>query len=221
MTRILITRPRADAEILATALAQRGFTPVIEPLFTVQAMADASLKLHHAARLRPQAIILSSRHALPILDACEPLADIPRFRVGAEAPDMVQLLPQLRALPSENGPLLYVRGAHVSYPLADMLRSEGFKVEETIVYEALPVHALSSGTITLLEECAIQAASFFSPRAAQHFLTLASPSLTRSMNALAFSPRIAAALGNAWDSVYTCPAPTLEAFLEMVDNTLA
>ncbi|MDF2781612.1 MAG: hypothetical protein K0S96_1416, partial [Geminicoccaceae bacterium] len=62
--RVLITRPRAEAAVLAADLAERGHDVTIEPLLTIEPLPGVVAALAGA-----QAIVLTSANAVPALPA--------------------------------------------------------------------------------------------------------------------------------------------------------
>ena len=64
---ILITRPRADAAVLAQQLEARGHRVMVEPLLTIVPLPDSVPALDGV-----QAILLTSANAVPALRGTDP-----------------------------------------------------------------------------------------------------------------------------------------------------
>ena len=72
---VLITRPRAEAAVLARELEARGHEVLVEPLLTIAPVADVIPALDDV-----QAILLTSANAVPALRGTNPR--LPVFVVG-------------------------------------------------------------------------------------------------------------------------------------------
>lgn len=232
--RILITRPAADADLLARALEARGHAPLAAPLLEIIPVPHAAEKLAASARQTPpRAILLTSRHAIPSLAALpHPLpccavgastAQAAReagFEILLEAPDIAHLLPLLHSLP-DKGPLLYPRGAHITHAFPQ----ENMTVLECIVYEAKASATLPPAIAAGLQRQEIGLALFFSVRSARIFMQLAEQAgLSEALShiqTLGFSAAVAEALSEApWKSINACAEPRLEKMLDTVDKLL-
>lgn len=208
--RVLVTRPRADAERMAAMLEARGHIPILAPALEIERIP------YLLPSIEPQALILSSRHAA---HAAEAYPETPRFVVGRDAPNMRELLVRLRALNPADGPLLYLRGDQVAHDIAAELRAASHTVHESIVYAARPVPALPADAARALEEGAFDIATFFSARTVQAFLRLAPKARVENAAAVAFSAQVAEPLhALPWRSVLVSAQPTLEALLAAVDK---
>ncbi len=129
--RVLITRPRAEAAVLAADLAARGHEVTIEPLLTIEPLPGVVAALAGA-----QAIVLTSANAVPALPATG--VRLPVFAVGAataraarahgceevhaaagDAQSLARLI-GAHCRPAA-GPLLHLAGAEVRPGLAEAL----------------------------------------------------------------------------------------------------
>ena len=70
------------------------------------------------------------------------------------------------------GPLLHVSGVDVALDLGEMLRADGFEVRRFALYDAREESALPDSARAALQARALDAATFFSPRAASLFAKL-------------------------------------------------
>ena len=231
--RVLITRPRDDAETLARTLAARGVESLIEPLLDIRPLADTGLDLDGV-----QAILLtsangaralaaaSSARALPVLAVGDTTAAAARAAgfadVGTAGGD-VEALEKLAADRCDpgGGPLLHVAGSIVAGDLAGRLAAHGFAVRRAALYEACPVSGLSDAAVAALADGAIDAVLLFSPRTATAFVTLARAAdvvgpLSR-MRALCLSEAVAeAARALTWREVCVADRPDQAALLALV-----
>jgi uroporphyrinogen-III synthase len=183
--RALVTRPRAEAESLAEALAARGIAAIIEPL----------LEIHYRGEPAPdltgvQAILctsangvralarLTDERAVPLLaigDASAARARNEGFAevesAGGSLADLVTLA-RGRLRPAE-GRLLHVAGSTLAGDLTGALRAEGFAVDRAVLYEARPAAGLGAASVRALNAGTVDFALFFSPRTALIFARLA------------------------------------------------
>ena len=171
--RVLVTRPREDAERLAAQLEARGHAIVIEPIFTIEPVRETPLDLDGV-----QALLLTSANGARAFGMRSRRRDLRVFAVGdatAEAAralgfadvesaggdvaDLVRLARE-RAQP-DHGALLHVAGSAVAGDLAGQLGADGFEVRRAVLYRAEPVGALSGGTVTALRDRHIDVILFF------------------------------------------------------------
>ncbi len=232
--RVLITRPEREATALATALAGRGHAPVIAPLFTLQILHPPP---DFAAALAAcQAVLLTSANGARALAEASELRSKPVFAVGdttaataeglgftsvASASGNSGALGQLvrQRLDPANGPLIHVSGTDVA---GDPVPS-GFEVRRFALYEARQADALPDSARAALQARALDAATFFSPRAASTFAALVEKAglaeACRSVTAIAISPAAAEPLkALPFQAVQTAARPTRQAVLEEIDR---
>ena len=150
---VLITRPHADAAVLAQELAARGHQVMVEPLLTIEPLPDAVPALDGV-----QALLLTSANAAPALRGTNPR--LPVFVVGeataraarehgceqvhvaaGDAASLARLI-IARCRPSE-GRLLHLCGAEVRPGLAEALEAAGFALQRQVVYRAVAASSLS------------------------------------------------------------------------------
>ncbi len=236
--RILVTRPREDAERLAEQLEALGHAIVIEPIFTIEPVPETPLDLDGV-----QALLLTSANGARAFGMRSPRRDLRVFTVGdatAEAAralgladvesaggdvgDLVHLV-RAHARP-DDGPLLHVAGSAVAGDLAGQLAVDGFDVRRAVLYRAEPVGALSGGTVTALRDRHIDVILFFSPRTARTFVSLAkSAGIAGACDEVAVAGLSAAVVEAAaeipWAAVETADAPTEAALLAAVGRLAA
>src|SRR5476651_871060 len=236
--RVLITRPEREATALATALSQRGHVPVIAPLFRLDVLHPPAGFAEALAAC--QAILLTSANGARALAQASEQRSKPVFAVGdttaataeglgftsvaAAAGDGAALARLVRErLDARAGPLLHVSGVDMAGELAPELAPEGFEVRRFALYEARAVATLPDSARAALEARALDAATFFSPRASELFarlVTAASLSETcRGITALAISPAAAEPLRVLpFKAAVTATRPTRQAVFDEIDR---
>ena len=236
--RALVTRPREESESLASALAARGISTVIEPMMQVHYQGATAFDL-----ATMQAILCTSANGVRALARVTGERRLPLFAVGeataAQAraegftavesaggagADLVRLATE--RLRPQNGGLLHVTGDVVAGDLVGALRGHGFVIERSVLYEARPVGALSASAVCALRSRTIDLALFFSPRTAAIFVKLANiagiAAYCRTITALAISADADTALaGLPWRNRLVSERPNRPALLNVLDSILA
>jgi uroporphyrinogen-III synthase len=208
--RLLITRPREDAEALAAMIAARGHETIIAPMMEVHFRAGPSLPLDQV-----QAILATSANGVRALRARSTKRDITVYAVGPQTADAAAragfhpvigaegdsaALAEVVAARADPGagPLLHAAGAETAGRLSQSLQSRGFAVQVVVLYDALPAAALPEEAATALAANALDGVLLFSPRTARTFAGLvATAKLEQScarMEAFCISAATAAAL---------------------------
>ncbi|HEV2334319.1 MAG TPA: uroporphyrinogen-III synthase [Stellaceae bacterium] len=233
-----MTRPRAEAESLAEALAARGIEALIEPV----------LEIHYRSEPVPdlagvQAILCTSANGVRALARVTGERSLPLFTVGeasaARARDEgfarvesaggssadLALLARERLRP-DAGRLLHVAGSDVAGDLAGALRADGFAVDRAVLYEARPVARLGAASERALGEGNVDFALFFSPRTALIFVGLAEragvAAAMRVVTAISISAAADAALGALrWRARQIAERPDQPGLLAALDRVLA
>jgi uroporphyrinogen-III synthase len=228
---VLVTRPAGEAGPFAARLSAAGWRPLLWPLLEiVPSTADPDLEGAQAALLtsanaaRAVAGRLGSRRprALCVGAATARAAEAAGF--AAETPEAAGDGAALAAwaaarLDPADGPLVFLRGAEVAGDPAGALRGAGFAVREQVVYAARPATAAPPAVDAALRAGEVDAAAFFSPRAAATFAALSAPwrAGLAGASAAAISPAAAgplAGLGFARVTVAARPdAASVEAAL--------
>ena len=236
--RVLITRPEREATALAAALIERGHFPVIAPLFRLEILRPPADFLTALASC--QAVLLTSANgARALADASEQRGK-PILAVGdttaataeglgfaavtSAAGDGAALAEQVRrSLDPAKGPLVHVSGADVALDLTETLAPDGFEVHRFTLYDAREESTLPESARAALAARALDAAMFFSPRAAATFARLVGDAglagALRDVTALAISP---AALGPLsalpFKATVAAERPTRQAVLDEIDR---
>lgn len=223
--RVLVTRPRPDAEATAERLRAAGHEAIVDPLLRVEAIPDACL---------PEgpfdAVVLTSVNGARSLSArpeLAALAGLPLFTVGhrtaAAAPDyfapmhiangdgaaLVKLL--LDILP-RGARVLHVAGEERAVDLSRELAPAGIAAELFVIYRAVAATALASATLQAAQARRIDAAFHFSPRTAATLATLAQAAGAAAhfghITHLCFSANVAAPLKAAGWPTLIAETPT-------------
>ncbi|MBX9702160.1 MAG: uroporphyrinogen-III synthase, partial [Acetobacteraceae bacterium] len=236
--RVLITRPEREATALAAALGERGHQTVLAPLFRLEILRPPA---EFAAALAAcQAVLLTSangaralaeaneQRAKPILavgDTTAATAEGLGFAAvasaagdGAGLADLVR-----RDLDPAKGLLLHVSGTDVALDLGETLRPDGFEVHRFALYDAREESDLPASARAALQARALDAATFFSPRAAALFARLVGEAgLVRELGgvtAIAISPAALAPLAALpFKAAVAAARPTRQAVLDEIDR---
>lgn len=231
--RVLITRPRLDAEELATRLHALGHTTFVEPLIDIVVREGPSLDLEGV-----QALLLTSANGARAAAARTTERAVPVVTVGpataataralgflnvSESPGegVVGLAQHARAtLAPVNGTLLHPAGTVTAGDLQRSLQPHGFIVRKEAIYEARAAETISGALTAELGAGSIAAAMFFSPRTAKLFATLLGAAdlapACRAVIALTLSEAVANALTPlAFRRVAIAGNPTTDAMLAL------
>lgn len=232
--RILITRPREDAEPFARALTALGHEAVIEPLLEITYVPGAPVDLigvqailltsANGARAIAQRVQTRDLHVVAVGPATAAAArDVGFNDVSESSGEGVEALAEfVRAtLKPANGALLHPAGSVVAGDLAGALEAHGFNVRREVIYEAQAVDHLSGAAVAELSAGLIDAVTFFSPRTAALFVELAEEenleaSLER-VTAICLSQAVAAALQRTrFATIKVAEKPSQDAMLAVI-----
>lgn len=182
--RILITRPREDAEPLAALLADHGIASLIEPLMQAEILAGEPLDLPGV-----QALIATSANGVRAFAARDPRRSIPVCCVGdataraareagfaevTSAAGDVEALAEMivgRHDPAD-GAFLHIAGTVTAGDLAGRLAACGFAYRRAVLYEMRPVAALSPEACEAMAAGGLSGVALYSPRTAALFADL-------------------------------------------------
>ena len=182
--RVLVTRPRPDADETAAELMVLGHEPVVAPLLEVTFEPGATLDLSDT-----QALLITSANGARALALATERRDLAVFAVGAasaaaarqcgfeqteSADGNVEALANLviARLAPQDGALVHVAGTVTAGDLSGRLAESGFDVRRVVLYEAHPVAELPEEIERHLEEDTLDAVMFYSPRTAAQFSEL-------------------------------------------------
>ncbi len=228
--RLLVTRPKEDAEALTATLGERGIETVVAPMMTVSDVAGPDPDLTGV-----QALLITSTNGIRAFAGRSPNRDIAVCAVGdasaraaraAGFTDVKSASGDVEALTAlviaerdpDNGALLHIAGTHVAGDLQGALEVAGFEIRRQILYEARAIDALNPELKEALESGAIDGVLLFSPRTAGHFAELVMDAglseSCRDLIAYCLSPAVAEkAQSLAWRDVVVATEPSQEALL--------
>ena len=240
--KILVTRPRADAEDLAKLLQARGHEVLLEPLLDIAMLPGEAVPADGV-----QALLFTSANGVRALLArndgdISALRNLAVYTVGdatarsakeagfgdvhSASGDVKSLaaLVSARVRPAV-GPLLHIAGSDVAGDLAGLLDAQGFTLTRTVLYETKTAGALMVEASDALKRGDVQAALFFSQRTATAFAALAgdiAPALGRT-TAICLSAAVADAVDDlpgaaSWRDILTAAEPTQDALLSALDH---
>jgi uroporphyrinogen-III synthase len=236
--RVLITRPEREATTLATALSQRGHVSVIAPLFRLeilhppadfaQALAACQAVLLTSANGARALADASEQRGRPILavgDTTATTAEGLGFNAVTSAAGDGAALAELvrKRLDPKAGPLLHISGVDLAFDLGAALGRDGFEVRRFALYDARAESTLPDSARAALQARALDAATFFSPRAASQFAKLLGEAgladSLRSVTAIGISPAALAPLSKLpFKATVAAARPTRQAVLDEIDR---
>ena len=238
--RVLVTRPREDAESLVAALETRGHAVMLEPLLTIRPREGVDWPAGHEAA---QALLVTSangarafarldaRRDLPVLAVGDASARVARelgfsqVRSAAGNVDDLAALVRDRLDPAA-GPLLHPAAGKPAGDLQGALATAAFTVLRAVLYDAQPAEALSAACTSALNDGLIDVVTFFSPRTAAAFASLVTAADLsqdcRKVTALCLSEAVAAQIsGLSWRQIVVAARPEQDALLEKLDALAA
>ena len=181
--RILVCRPRAGAERTADRLRAMGHEPLVAPVLTTRPI-DGPLPA-----LRPDAILLTSAHAVPALARIGVARDTPIFAVGprtletiraagfdAAAPeggDAQALSVALARALSPGATVLHLAGRDRKAEPERSLQAAGLQVTVWEVYEAVAAQTLPEQAVAAFTAGRVDAVLHYSRRSASVLAGLA------------------------------------------------
>lgn len=182
--RILITRPREDAEPLAAILAAHGIDSLIEPLMRAEVVPGEPLDLDGV-----QALIATSANGVRAFAARDPRRHLPVCAVGdataraareagfADVASAAGDVEALAAMIAGNcdpgaGAFLHIAGTVSAGDLGGRLRAAGFDYRRAVLYAMRPAEALSAAAREALVSRKLTGAALYSPRTAALFAEL-------------------------------------------------
>ncbi len=228
---VVITRPRDEAESLAAALQDRGYSTLIEPMLKIVEIRAAipDLKSYDA-------LAFTSANGVRFFAARSADRRLPAFAVGgktadalraagfvdirAAAGDALALAASIRAATPTISRILHVSGTATARDLAKLM-GPGQSVDRLVLYGAIAAGDFSADLVDALYACTVRYVLFFSPRTATAFGTLIGKiGLTEmicSCSALCFSARVAAAAADLpWATVRVAVEPTADSLLSLL-----
>ncbi|MFQ5765450.1 MAG: uroporphyrinogen-III synthase [Rhodospirillales bacterium] len=232
--RLLVTRPREDAEALTAALARRGIETLVEPLLSVADVDGPAPDLSGV-----QAILITSANGVRAFARRHEGREIAVYAVGdasaraarelgfstvvSASGDVDTLAALVEAeLDPAAGALIHVAGSHVAGNLSAMLESARFEIRRHVLYEARAAETFSGETENALRRGELDGVLLYSPRTAAAFARLvAAAGLSAALDgvtAYCLSEPVANEIRDLpWHDVIVAPEPDQEALLDAVD----
>ena len=236
---ILITRPVGDERALTDLLNEQGYRVIHEPLTAIYLEHTQRHALENALLDAPDAIIVTSRHAVNALALLSDLRDQFLLCVGEATAQAASSLgferistgggtaQKLATMITESydpgSRFLYLCGKHIRLSMADVLSDQGMEVQSLTVYEAVASEQLSDTLVAQFKRRAIDGVSLLSPRAAIIFTRLMEKAgianACASLEAFCLSDAVAQPLvKNNWKAIHVTHEPTLASVVECVDT---
>ena len=177
MTKILLTRPREDSEILAREIAVQGYNPVIEPMMEIinlpvilpDLKKFSGLVFTSANGVRAFGKISSDR-TLPVYAVGEATADETTRAGFKTAHNCGGTLESLNSYLAQHQitNVLHLSGTHI----AGNVIAGGAPVPRLALYEGRAAESISPALAELLKKGDIAKILFYSPRTAKIFTNL-------------------------------------------------
>src|SRR3989338_8002505 len=184
MKKILITRPKNEAQELVEILENSGFSTIIEPIFSVKIIENHIKK-------SVKTVILTSSNSIPTFLAQNFAKNIKIFTIGAKtAQNLVKkgykniVFPKetsslalknliLQDFLSKNGKILYFCGNFITLDFATRLGLQGFDIEKILAYEIEYKKQFSDEFLAQILQTNIDFILIFSKNNAKNFYNLA------------------------------------------------
>ena len=230
--RILVTRPLEDGREIAARLAERGHQPLLAPLLTPRFHDGPFLEESGPDLENVRAILATSANGIRALSRRTARRDLSIFAVGPQTAqearkagftDVRSADGDARALAeatmrwaSPGAMLLHVCAEDAPGSLAEILSRGGFTVRRCALYAIEPATSLPAEAKAALQEGALDAVMFFSPRTARIFAALANGLPMQGLAAFCISPVTAEALSPmAFARVAVAARPNQDAMLAL------
>ena len=182
--RLLVTRPIEDALATAATLRARGHAPVISSLMEVRFHDGSPIMLNGM-----QAVLATSANGVRGLAMRSERRDVPLYAVGPQTAEAAMSVGFTNVTSAEgdsnalaetvavqldpaNGAVFHAAGAETAGRLRQTLQARGFTVESEVLYDAVPMPALSEEATKDLREDALDGVLLYSPRSTKIFATL-------------------------------------------------
>jgi uroporphyrinogen-III synthase len=179
--RLLVTRPRDDAEAFAALLRARGHIAVVAPIMEVHFQPGPPIPLDGV-----QAVLATSANGIRAFSARSDRRDLTVYAVGPQTTEAARMAgftvvisadgdsqalveTVAREADPAKGIVLHAAGAETAGRVRQGLQAHGFRVETVVLYEALPVLKLPANAAEALRDGALDGVLLFSPRSAKTF----------------------------------------------------
>lgn len=227
MSCVLITRPAPQAAATARRLNEAGYRTFCAPLLEIESL---TLTLPEVA---PQAVLMTSRNALPALAASGIDRNLPIYAVGGSTAHEIRQHGFTRVESADGdstalarlvmqrcqhglGGLLYLAGDIVAGDLTGQLGAAGFWVERQIAYRAHAATALPDDVNIALAAGEIDTALLYSPRSAAILARLVTQH--SQLHLVCLSAAVATAAGKGWKGITISQRPDEGSLIEALLN---
>ena len=232
--RLLVTRPRMEAERTAAALRTRGHEVLIAPVLTIEPVTDATfdptlfdgiiMTSGNAARALAMHPSLHRWLALPVVAVGGQTAQAARdagFSAVSADGDAIDLLALIQDRWAEGVRLLYLAGSDRSRDLAADLAPEGIHVETVVVYSAEAADRLPESVEDEIRGGTIDGVLHYSRRSTKIFLDCADAGglsgFVQAPTHYCLSPRAAEPLAaRQFSRIRVAPHPDETALLDLI-----
>lgn len=187
---VIITRPKADARVLARSLTRKGLRCLIEPMLTIRHLHDHAPTLAYALENKPQAVMATSKHAIAAFAMMHENRSLPVVTVGKVTAEEAlkagfhnvsfasgtasDLLHYVKGNYSpDNGSLLYIRGREISTDIVTPLVNDGFSVDSVTLYHTQKTRRLSLSLRKAIQAQEVDAVMLYSQNTAVTYAKLA------------------------------------------------
>jgi len=229
--RILVTRPLEDGREIARLLAERGhqtlLSPLLEPRFQDGPLPKGVFDGVHA-------VLATSANGIRALIRRTARRDLPIFAVGPQTADEARaagfsdvrsadgdakaLAEAARRWAPPRATLLHVCSEDAPGTLCDLLGQSGLTVRRCALYTIEPATQLTAEAKAALQNRALDAVMFFSPRTARIFGQLAEDMPMDGLTALCISQASADALAPlAFAQIRIAARPHQDAMLMLAE----
>ena len=228
--RVLVTRPRLDAERTAKKLAALGHEAVIDPVIEVEPLKSEIPKGNF------DALVFTSSNAVRLAAALDLPKALPTFAVGGRTAevarelgfqnvhiadgDVVSLGDLIAPMLPRRAKVLHLAGEDRAGDLPGRLAANGISIETNIIYRARPAGQLSPETVVAFRQGKIGAVLHYSARSAEAFVRLARAAQIQrevsEVRQLCLSSAVAAPLKSLCEQAEIAAAPNEEAVLELL-----
>ena len=234
MIKLLITRPKKDAVLLAKKISEMGIATIQQPVLNVRVVDGPEYDFENAQALLTTStngirafVEQYSQRSLRVLAVGDSSAQEAKKlgfswveSAGGDVNDLIKLV-RARLSPA-NGTLIHPAGTKVAGTLYNALREDGFDYKRLVLYEAKKIIKLNLKTLNFLDRGNIDGVLLFSPRTAEVFETLLVKAkrdfVSSGLDALCLSKNVANALFLDWKSVKVAQKPTQESLLKTVKS---
>lgn len=211
---LLITRPEPDAKNSAMRFEKAGFNVVAEPILKIEPLIQANESAIDKESY--EALLITSRNAIriatPIIAKDTPIlcvgsktmAVIREFgfenvtHIEGNSDDLANFISKNYSKKIKK--MLWLCGKHHNSAFLSQLETNGYKIEQKIVYQANATDHLSAKLVQRMQNRAIDGVLFYSKRSAQMFLDFVKEAhildTLNSIYAFSLSSDIAQSLNN-------------------------